>query len=89
MLAKLGATDVKKLGSAGLKAAAVACGEAEAWLQPSAGGKLWDTCGPEAIVRAAGGIFSEIDYTEGPLELPRILVASTQKLYARLAGLEH
>ncbi len=89
MLAKLGATNVKKLGSAGLKAIAVACGEAEAWFQPSAGGKLWDTCGPEAIARAAGGVFSEIDYAEGPLELPRILVASTQKLYAGLAGLEH
>ena len=86
--AKLGATNVKKLGSAGLKAAMVACGEAEAWLQPSAGGKLWDTCGPEAIVRAAGGVFSEIDYAAGPLELPGILVASTQTLYARLAGLE-
>jgi 3'(2'), 5'-bisphosphate nucleotidase len=80
LLAKLGATKVNKLGSAGLKAAAVACGEAEAWLQPSAGGKLWDTCGPEAIVRAAGGFFSEIDYAEGPLELPSILVASTKAL---------
>ncbi|HEY2370291.1 MAG TPA: 3'(2'),5'-bisphosphate nucleotidase CysQ [Polyangiaceae bacterium] len=88
MLAKLGATNVRKIGSAGLKAVAVACGEADAWLQPSAGGKLWDTCGPEAIARAAGGVFSEIDYAAGPLELPRILVASTQKLYARLAGLE-
>jgi 3'(2'), 5'-bisphosphate nucleotidase len=79
-LAALGATNVKKLGSAGLKAAAVACGEAEAWLQPSAGGKLWDTCGPEAIVRAAGGVFSEIDYAAGPLELSGILVASTKAL---------
>ena len=90
LLAKLGITKIRKLGSAGLKAAVVACGEADAWLQPdAAGGKLWDTCGPEAIVRAAGGFFSEIDYAEGPLALPRILVASSEKLYARLAGLEH
>jgi len=90
LLAKLGITHIRKLGSAGLKAAVVACGEADAWLQPSAsaGGKLWDTCGPEAITRAAGGVFSPIDYAEGPLELPGILVASTEKLYARLSGLE-
>jgi len=80
LLASLGVTNVKKLGSAGLKAAAVACGEAEAWLQPSAGGKLWDTCGPEAVTRAAGGTFSHIDYSGGPLELPGIVVASTKAL---------
>jgi 3'(2'), 5'-bisphosphate nucleotidase len=80
LLASLGVVNVTKLGSAGLKAAAVACGEADAWLQPSAGGKLWDTCGPEAIARAAGGTFSPIDYQKGPLELPSIVVASTKAL---------
>jgi 3'(2'), 5'-bisphosphate nucleotidase len=90
LLAKLGVTKVNKLGSAGLKAAVVACGEADVWLQPGAtgGGKLWDACGPEAITRAAGGVFSEIDYAAGPLELGAILVASTQKLYDSIAGLE-
>ncbi len=90
LLAKLGATHVRKLGSAGLKAAAVACGEADAWLQPSAGGKLWDTCGPEAIVVAAGGFFgtphrTHIDYSEGALELDGILVAATQSLFDALS----
>jgi 3'(2'), 5'-bisphosphate nucleotidase len=42
-------------GSAGVKAAKVACGEADLYVQPKSAGKLWDACAPEAIVRAAGG----------------------------------
>ncbi len=86
LLARLGVTRTDKLGSAGLKAAAVACGEADLWLQPSAGGKLWDSCGPEAVAVAAGAFFGNahgetIDYANGPLELDGILVASTRALF--------
>jgi 3'(2'), 5'-bisphosphate nucleotidase len=89
LLARLGVPRVDKLGSAGLKAAAVACGEADAWLQPSAGGKLWDTCGPEAIAVGAGAVFGSargkpIDYRAGPLELDGVLVAATRSLFDRL-----
>lgn len=42
-------------GSAGVKAARVACAEADLYVQPGNAGKLWDSCAPEAIVRAAGG----------------------------------
>ncbi len=86
LLSALGVRRVDKLGSAGLKAAAVACGEADVWLQPSAGGKLWDTCGPEAIAVGAGAFFGtaqghEIDYAVGPLELDGVLVAATRALF--------
>ena len=37
----------------------VACGEADLYFQPGMAGKLWDSCGPEAIVRAAGGHVSD------------------------------
>jgi len=89
-LAKLGITHTDKLGSAGLKAAAIACGEADLWLQPMAGGKLWDACGPEAIVVSAGGFFGTangrvIDYANGPLELDGILVAATRALFNAVA----
>jgi 3'(2'), 5'-bisphosphate nucleotidase len=50
-------------GSAGLKAIAVASGEADAYLQLSGAGCLWDTCAPEAIARAAGATFSHADGT--------------------------
>jgi 3'(2'), 5'-bisphosphate nucleotidase len=86
MLARMGVTRVDKLGSAGLKAAVVACGEADMWLQPSGGGKLWDTCGPEAVAVGAGASFGSrggavIDYSDGPLELDGIIVASTDALF--------
>jgi 3'(2'), 5'-bisphosphate nucleotidase len=86
LLNKLGIERIDKLGSAGLKAAAIACGEADVWLQPTAGGKLWDACGPEAIVVSAGGFFGtahgeRIDYAKGPLELDGILVAATRALF--------
>jgi 3'(2'), 5'-bisphosphate nucleotidase len=53
-LAALGLV-VEPCGSAGVKAARVACGEADIYVQPGNAGKLWDSCAPEAIVRAAGG----------------------------------
>jgi 3'(2'), 5'-bisphosphate nucleotidase len=54
-LTKLGAKELVPCGSAGIKAARVACGEADAYVQPRYAGKRWDSCAPEAIVRAAGG----------------------------------
>lgn len=64
---------VLPLGSAGLKAARVAEGSADLYLQPGRSGKRWDSCAPEAIVVAAGGRFTDangklIDYSGGPLE---------------------
>jgi 3'(2'), 5'-bisphosphate nucleotidase len=89
LLARKGITHVDKLGSAGLKAAAVACGEADMWLQPVAGGKLWDACGPEAVALSAGACFGTargevIDYANGPLELGGILVTATRALFDAL-----
>lgn len=62
-LARLGAADVRSMGSVGVKAARVAEGTADLYFYP--GGRLahWDTCGPEAVVRAAGGAFTGIDGT--------------------------
>jgi 3'(2'), 5'-bisphosphate nucleotidase len=52
------------LGSAGLKVLAVAEGAADLYVHPGEAGKAWDYCGPEAIVRAAGGILLRGDGTE-------------------------
>lgn len=61
--AKLNALAVRKLvptGSAGLKGVRIASGEIEIYAHPSQGlVKLWDACAPEAIVRAAGGVYTD------------------------------
>jgi 3'(2'), 5'-bisphosphate nucleotidase len=56
---RLGCKRVSHVGSAGLKAVMVACGEADVYLQPKYAGKRWDSCAPEAIVKAAGGAVTE------------------------------
>lgn len=48
------------LGSIGLKIGLIARGEADAYMEPGPYTKLWDTCGPEAILRAAGGQLTNI-----------------------------
>lgn len=48
------------LGSVGLKIGLIARGEADVYLEPGPYTKLWDSCAPEAILRAAGGTFTTI-----------------------------
>lgn len=50
---------VQPLGSAGLKAVAVATGQADAFVHLGVAGKLWDACATEALVTAAGGVVSD------------------------------
>jgi 3'(2'), 5'-bisphosphate nucleotidase len=71
-IARLGASKVERVGSAGVKGGLVACGEADIYVHVGVAGKRWDTCAPEAIVRAAGGMVSdatgaEIDYRAASL----------------------
>jgi 3'(2'), 5'-bisphosphate nucleotidase len=57
---------VKRLGGAGHKVLAVLDKRVHAYIYPSLGCKKWDTCAPEAILRAAGGYLTDIeghDYT--------------------------
>jgi 3'(2'), 5'-bisphosphate nucleotidase len=84
-LARMGVTHIEKLGSAGLKAAAVACGEADLWIQNGPAGKLWDACGPEAIVLGARGHYgvrgAPPSYADGPLDLDAVVVAANEALF--------
>jgi 3'(2'), 5'-bisphosphate nucleotidase len=61
--ARLQALAVKELvavGSAGVKGVRIAEGQLDIFAHPTSGCmKLWDTCAPDAIVRAAGGIFTD------------------------------
>jgi 3'(2'), 5'-bisphosphate nucleotidase len=56
---RFGVRKITRSGSAGVKAARVAVGDADVYAQPSHAGKLWDSCAPEAIVVAAGGRVSD------------------------------
>jgi 3'(2'), 5'-bisphosphate nucleotidase len=47
-------------GSVGLKAGLVARAEADLYFDTSGRTQLWDSCAPEAILRAAGGRFTDI-----------------------------
>jgi 3'(2'), 5'-bisphosphate nucleotidase len=84
LLERLGMKTVRPLGSAGLKGVCVACGEADAYLHVDGGGKLWDACGPDVIVRAAGGVFTDafgnpVDY-RGELALRGTIAATAAVL---------
>lgn len=80
LLARSGFGRVVPLGSAGLKVVRVATGEAHAYVHLAGGGKLWDACGPEAILAAAGGALTDrhgrpLDY-RGPLALDGVIAAT-------------
>ena len=47
-------------GSVGLKIGLIARGIADVYMEPGPYTKLWDACGPEAILRAAGGQFTNV-----------------------------
>lgn len=86
LLTALKPREVVPCGSAGVKAARVASGRADLYLQPGKAGKRWDACGPEALVRAAGGRFTNawgepIEYATGALENDRGFVVSNGVLH--------
>jgi 3'(2'), 5'-bisphosphate nucleotidase len=48
------------MGSVGLKVGLVCEGRAHLYVHPGGRTKLWDTCGPEAILREAGGCMTDV-----------------------------
>jgi 3'(2'), 5'-bisphosphate nucleotidase len=84
----LGITDEIALGSVGLKVALVAEGTRDLYVYPGSQTKIWDSCGPEAILTAAGGKMTDSDgnalcYTNLSLHNPRGLVASNGLVHAQ------
>jgi 3'-phosphoadenosine 5'-phosphosulfate (PAPS) 3'-phosphatase len=49
-----------RLGSVGVKVGAIARGEADLYVHPRSGTKLWDTCAPFALLRAVGGNITDL-----------------------------
>lgn len=56
----LGITDEMNIGSVGLKMGLVAEAVRDVYIYPGAKTKLWDTCGPQAILDAAGGRVTDV-----------------------------
>jgi 3'(2'), 5'-bisphosphate nucleotidase len=78
--------EVLRVGSAGLKGAAVADGRADIYLAPEFAGSRWDSCAPEAIIRALGGNFTDVggeplDYRAAGVENDRGAVAAPPNLH--------
>jgi 3'(2'), 5'-bisphosphate nucleotidase len=91
----LGVTDELTVGSVGLKLGLIAMGERDLYVNPWPKCKAWDTCAPEAILIAAGGVLTDthggaIRYDEPELRRTRGLVASNGRIHAAaLARLAH
>jgi len=78
-----------RCGSVGVKIARMLLGDADAYIHPRGGPKLWDLCAPEAIVRAAGGVFTDqhgdaIDYARSEVAHERGMVVSGPTIHAQL-----
>jgi 3'(2'), 5'-bisphosphate nucleotidase len=86
-LALLALRELVPVGSGGIKAMRVASGDLDIFAHPSESlVKLWDACAPEAIVRAAGGVYTDasgrdFDY-HGPVAQRRGTLAANPILHA-------
>lgn len=49
-----------RTGSVGVKVGYIARGDAELYVHPRTGTKLWDTCAPAALLQAAGGVVTDL-----------------------------
>ena len=58
-LERLGINKVVHNGSVGVKVALVTAGLADVYIHLGRGTKAWDLCAPEAILRGAGGRFTD------------------------------
>ena len=91
---RLGIDDEQNIGSVGVKLCLIAAGVRDLYVNPQAKTKVWDTCGPEAILTSAGGRLSDLfgdPVNYGELGQPRGLVASNGRVHdeviAKLAPL--
>ena len=78
--------DEQNMGSIGLKLATIAVGERDLYVNPTSRCSSWDTCGPEAILVAAGGRMSDIHgellrYDADKTHHPKGLLASNSHLH--------
>jgi len=84
--------EVTPRGGVGVKIGLLLAGEADFYLHPAPGTHLWDCCAPEALLAAAGGVFTDatghpIRYDVSATANPRGVLAAGPELHPRLATL--
>ena len=89
ILAKLGIENYIQSGSVGLKMGLLAEGRAHLYLHPGQKTNIWDTCGPEVILREAGGVVTDINgeplrYCDREVRNLRGVVASNGVMHDRV-----
>ena len=87
--ARLGIVHDRPSGSVGLKVGLLATGVCDLYIHPSPGLKEWDTCAPDAILRAAGGSISDawgqpLRYNKANVRQRQGLVASNGLIHSTL-----
>ncbi len=86
---KLGVTQQIQHGSVGLKFGLIAEGRAHLYVNTSSRTNQWDTCGPEAILREAGGVVTDwngepMRYNEPQVRNMRGIVATNGTIHERV-----
>jgi 3'(2'), 5'-bisphosphate nucleotidase len=87
----LGITQDRPSGSVGLKVGLLATGQCDLYIHPSPGLKEWDTCAPDAILRAAGGAIGDawgrpLRYNNADVRQRQGLAASNGVVHARIVA---
>jgi len=86
---RLGVGAVRECGSVGLKCGLIAEDASDVYVHTSAKSYRWDACAPEAVLRAAGGVFTDLAgvpyrYDGSELQNLRGLLAGAPWAHAQL-----
>lgn len=89
---KLAISDIRQSGSVGLKCGLIVCDECDLYIHPSPYAKLWDSCAPQAILEAAGGIMTDIsgkplDYLGANVKNENGILASNGKAHGQIVDM--
>ncbi len=89
LVQKLGITQEQPSGSVGLKVGLIGERKADLYVHLSDRSSVWDACAPEAILRAAGGVFTDlagrqIQYGTTELKNAHGLLACNRKAFEKV-----
>lgn len=89
LVRRLGIAEELPSGSVGLKVGLLAERKADLYVHLSGRASAWDTCAPEAILRAAGGMFTDLEgrqiqYGTGESSDPRGILACNRKAFEKV-----
>jgi len=91
IMQRLGATEEMPSGSVGVKVGLIAEQKADLYVHVSDKSSLWDACGPEAILHAAGGRFVHVDgsaisYRSSEMQNKKGILAVNARAYEEVAA---